>query len=70
MKAEEARTAILNGTAPENLEVSGWLYLTGCTGLTALPENLQVSGSLDLIDCTGLTAKQHTAARAKYKVIG
>jgi hypothetical protein len=36
--------------------VGGWLYLTGCTGLTALPDGLTVGGSLYLAGCTGLTA--------------
>ena len=33
----------------------GWLYLSGCTGLTELPDNLTVGGSLYLRGCTGLT---------------
>ena len=33
---------------PDGLTVSGGLYLTGCTGLTALPDGLdkQVKGSI------------------------
>jgi len=55
--AKQATIAILKGTAlPDNLQVSGSLYLNGCTGLTALPDNLQVSGSLDLRGCTKLKA--------------
>ena len=37
-------------------QVEGDLYLSRCTGLTALPENLSVGGNLSLSDCTGLTA--------------
>src|SRR5208282_6090729 len=56
MTVKQGKAAILNGKAPDNLQVSGGLYLGGCTGLTALPDNLQVSGDLDLGGCTGLTA--------------
>ncbi len=54
MASWQAKPAIMKGAAPENLTVSGSLYLRGCTGLTALPENLTVSDYLDLRDCTGL----------------
>ena len=37
-------------------QVEGYLYLSDCTGLTALPENLSVGGDLSLDGCTGLTA--------------
>ena len=37
-------------------QVEGYLYLSDCTGLTALPENLSVGGDLYLDGCTGLTA--------------
>ena len=37
-------------------QVEGYLYLSDCTGLTALPENLSVKGDLYLDRCTGLTA--------------
>jgi hypothetical protein len=36
--------------------VGGSLYLSGCTGLSALPDNQNVGGGLDLRGCTGLTA--------------
>lgn len=70
MTAEEAREAILNGTAPNALEVKGYLNLgTGSvprqgakskkptydpTRLRALPEYLVVD-NLDLTGCTGIT---------------
>jgi hypothetical protein len=53
---QQARKMILGGTAPEGLTVGGYLYLGGCTGLTALPEGLTVGGYLYLGGCTGLTA--------------
>ena len=34
----------------------GYLYLSGCAGLTALPEGLSVGGDLYLGGCTGLTS--------------
>ena len=37
-------------------QVEDYLYLSDCTGLTALPENLSVGGLLYLDGCTGLTA--------------
>ena len=40
---------------PDNLTVSGWLDLEGCTGITSLPDNLTVSGWLDLRG-TGITS--------------
>jgi hypothetical protein len=50
-----ARDAILAGESfPEGLQVSGGLYLSGCTSLAALPDNLQVSGGLYLSGCTSL----------------
>jgi len=42
-----------------------WLYLSGCTSLTALPKGLTVSGYLDLTGCTSLTAMP-----AGIKVVG
>jgi hypothetical protein len=36
--------------------VGGYLYMNGCTGLTALPDGLSVGGYLYLRGCTGLTA--------------
>jgi hypothetical protein len=54
MSPHEARAAILAGTAPDGLTVSGSLYLRGCTVLTALPDGLTVGGSLCLSGCTGL----------------
>ena len=36
-------------------EVTGSLYLSGCTSLTALPDRLTVGGSLYLSGCTSLT---------------
>ena len=36
-------------------QVEGYLYLSDCTGMTALPENLSVGGYLYLGGCTGLT---------------
>ena len=66
---EFTRRAKNNESLPDNLQVSGWLYLSGCTGLTALPDNLQVSGWLDLSGCTGLKEKTRAAARKKYRVV-
>jgi hypothetical protein len=56
MSPARAKQAILAGTAPKNLTVTGNLDLSGCTGLTALPDGLSVSGWLYLSGCTGLTA--------------
>ena len=46
MTPEQAREAILSGTAPDNLTVNGPLDLSGCTGLTALPEGINVGGKI------------------------
>ena len=54
--ASEARQLILNGKAPSDMHVSGYLDLGDCTGLTSLPEGLTVGGHLYLGGCTGLTA--------------
>jgi hypothetical protein len=56
LTASEARQLILNGKAPSDMHVSGYLNLGDCTGLTSLPEGLTVGGHLYLRGCTGLTA--------------
>ena len=68
MNSTAAKSAILKGESPDNLQVSGWLDLRGCTGLTALPDNLQVSGGLDLSGCTGLSRAIVRNSRKKFKV--
>ena len=56
MNANDARELIMNGNAPDNLHVGGYLDLIGCTRLTSLPDNLQVGGYLHLSGCTRLTS--------------
>lgn len=53
--SETARRMILEGTLAGPCHVGGYLYLYGCTGLTALPEGLSVGGYLNLSGCTELT---------------
>ena len=65
----KAKKMILAGNAPDNLQVSGGLNLSGCTSLAALPDNLQVSGWLNLSGCTSLAAGSIKAARKKFSVI-
>ena len=68
----ERKTVMINGKRVKiadlhkmtGLTVGRSLYLTGCTGLTALPEGLSVGGSLFLNGCTGLT---HVTTHAGVK---
>ena len=50
----------------ESLEIKGYLFLNGCTGLKALPENLKVEGYLYLDGCTGLKALPEKLKVAGY----
>jgi hypothetical protein len=71
MTSAEAREALLAGTAPDHLSVSGWLDLRGCTGLTSLPDHLSVRGGLDLSGCTGLTSlPDHLSVRGSLYLFG
>src|SRR5579862_6038413 len=56
MDAEAARQAILSGTAPDGLIVTGNLALYDQPDLTRLPDGLQVNGQLYLRNCPQLRA--------------
>ena len=59
MNADEAKHAILNGTAPEYLIVEGSLDMTqkpDAPALKALPKGLMVTDTLTLDDCSSLRA--------------
>jgi hypothetical protein len=55
LNADEARDMILDGSAPDDLEVEGALEFRGAPGLTRLPEGLKVR-RLRLVDCPNLEA--------------
>ena len=44
----------------------GSLYLSGCTGLSALPDGLTVGGSLNLSGCTGLENIRKERSEVKH----
>lgn len=57
MNGYELRQRLLAGEKlPDGLTVGGWLYLEGCTALTALPDGLSVGDWLDLRGCTALAS--------------
>jgi hypothetical protein len=52
---QQARKMILEGTAPDNMEVDGSLNLSNSKKLTGLPKGFRVEGWLYLENCTALT---------------